>query len=50
MAEAPIIKTFRSGATGLILSLCNEIRLVEHINQSVTCDAKQWNVSPGQHF
>ena len=50
MTEAPIIKTFRSGATGLILSLCNEIKLVEHINHSVTWDEKQWNVSPGQHI
>jgi len=50
MAEAPLIKTFRSGATGLILSLCNEIKLVEHINHSVTWDEKQWNVSPGQHI
>ncbi|MHB1652042.1 MAG: hypothetical protein ACYCVD_06125 [Desulfitobacteriaceae bacterium] len=41
MAEAPMIKTFRSGATGLILSLCNEIKLVEHINHSVTWDEKQ---------
>jgi len=50
MAEAPMIKTFRSGATGLILSLCNEIKLVEHINHSVTWDEKQWKVSPGQHI
>lgn len=50
MTEAPIIKTFRSGATVLILSLCNEIKLVEHINHSVTWDEKQWNVSPGQHI
>jgi len=50
VAEAPIIKTYRSGATGLINSLCNEIGLVEHINQSVTWDEKQWNVSPGQHI
>jgi len=50
VAEAPIIKTYRSGATGLILSLCNEIGLAEHINQSVTWDEKQWNVSPGQHI
>jgi hypothetical protein len=35
MAEAPIIKTYRSVATGLILSICNKIGLVEHINQSV---------------
>ena len=41
MAEAPMIKTFRSGATGLILSLCNEIKLVEHINHSVTWDENQ---------
>ena len=45
-----MIKTFRSGATELILSLCNEIKLVEHINHSVTWDEKQWNVSPGQHI
>jgi len=50
MAEAPMIKTFRSGAAGLILSFCNEIKLVEHINHSVTWDEKQWNVSPGQHI
>lgn len=50
MAEAPLIKTFRSGATGLILSLCNEIKLVEHINHAVTWDEKQWKVSPGQHI
>lgn len=50
MAEAPIIKTYRSGATGLINSLCKEIGLVKHINQSVTWDEKQWNVSPGQHI
>ena len=50
MAEAPIIKTFRSGATGLIRSLCNEIKLVEHINHVVTWDEKQWKVSPGQHI
>jgi len=50
MAEAPLIKTFRSGATGLILSLCNEIRLVEHINHAVTWDPTQWNVSPGEHI
>ena len=49
MAEAPLIKTFRSGATGLIRSLCNEIKLVEHINHSVTWDPKQWKVSPGEH-
>jgi hypothetical protein len=30
VVEAPIIKTYRSGATGLINSLCNEIGLVEH--------------------
>lgn len=45
-----MIKTFRSGATGLILSLCNEIKLVEHLNHSVTWDEKQWKVSPGQHI
>jgi len=50
MAEAPLIKTFRSGATGLILSLCNEIKLVEHINHAVTWDPTQWNVSPGEHI
>src|SRR5665648_994705 len=50
MAEAPLIKTFRSGATGLILSLCNEIKLVEYINHAVTWDPKQWKVSPGQHI
>jgi transposase len=50
MAEAPLIKTFRSGATGLIRSLCNEIKLVEHINHVVTWDEKQWKVSPGQHI
>ena len=50
MAEAPLIKTFRSGATGLILSLCNEIKLVEHINHAVTWDPTQWKVSPGEHI
>ena len=50
MAEAPLIKTFRSGATGLILSLCNEIKLVEHINHAVTWDSTQWKVSPGEHI
>ena len=50
MAEAPLIKTFRSGATGLILSLCNEIKLVEYINHEVTWDPTQWNVSPGEHI
>jgi len=50
MAEAPLIKTFRTGATGLILSLCNEIKLVEHINHAVTWDPTQWNVSPGEHI
>ena len=50
MAEAPLIKTYRSGATGLILSLCNEIKLVEYINHSVTWDPKQWKVSLGQHI
>ncbi len=50
MAEAPLIKTLRSGATGLILSLCNEIKLVEYINHAVTWDPKQWKVSPGQHI
>lgn len=50
MAEAPMIKTFRSGATGLIRSICNEIKLVEHINHVVTWDEKQWKVSPGQHI
>jgi len=50
MAEAPMIKTFRSGATGLILSFCNEIKLVEYINHAVTWDPKQWKVSPGQHI
>lgn len=38
MAEAPMIKTYRSCATGLILSLCNEIKLVEYINHAVTWD------------
>ena len=42
MAEALMIKTFRSRATGLILSLCNEIKLVEHINHSVTWDEKRF--------
>src|SRR5665648_1103736 len=50
MAEAPLIKTFRSGATGLILALCNEIKLVEHINHAVTWDPTQWKVSPGEHI
>jgi len=50
VAEAPIIKTYRSGATGLINSLYKEIGLVEHINQFVTWDEKQWNVSPEQHI
>lgn len=50
MAEAPLIKTYRSGATGLILSLCNEIKLVEHINHAVTWDPTQWKVSPGEHI
>ena len=50
MAEAPLIRTYRSGATGLILSLCNKIKLVEHINHAVTWDSTQWNVSPGEHI
>jgi len=49
MAEKPIFKFYRSGATGLIRYVCDEIGLVNIINQSVEWDTKQWNVSPGQH-
>ena len=49
IVEKPIVEFFQVGPSSLIKHFCDEIHLVDRINQAVTWDPKQWNVSPGLH-
>ena len=47
--QKPVVEFFQVGPSSLIKHFCDDIDLVNRINQAVAWDPAQWKVSPGNH-